>query len=83
MNSLKIAAQFAAFTWYINVRKAPRRTVEEEARRFARENWEAFLNVANEGLGKLLLRIADRRAAQQRRHQAAKRRTRRALASAV
>ena len=83
MNSLKTAAQFAAFTWYINVHKAPRRVVEEEARRFAEESWEAFVNVANVGLGKLLLRIARTRTPRRPRRQAAGRRPMRELAAAV
>jgi hypothetical protein len=58
MTPLQNAARFAAFVWYTNSRKAPRRVVEKEASRFAREHWQAFLPVANEGLGRLLLQIA-------------------------
>lgn len=56
MNARKLAAQFAAQVWYEEIR-AGRQTPQESAQ-FARKNWQAFLPVANEGLGKLLIRIA-------------------------
>jgi hypothetical protein len=59
MNPRKTAAQFAAYTWYEQIRA--RKPACHEASRFARANWSAFLPVAHEGLGKLLLRIASRR----------------------
>jgi hypothetical protein len=43
------------------------RQAPEEAARFARENWTAFLSVAHEGWGKLLIRIAIQRAGQRRK----------------
>src|SRR5690242_3564604 len=58
MTPTKIAAQFAAQVWYTNTRSAPRAVVEKEARRFAKQHWQAFVPVAPEGLGKLLLAIA-------------------------
>jgi hypothetical protein len=55
MHPLKVSAEFAAFTWF-------RHTHEEESReaaaRYARINWDEFLPVAHEGLGRLLIRIA-------------------------
>jgi hypothetical protein len=57
MNPLMVAAQFAAFLWFTGRRDSLGKPVEE-ARRFARENWELFLPVAHEGVGRLLLRIA-------------------------
>ena len=57
MSPLEAAARFAAFAWYSG-RRAPARGTPEEARLFARENWEAFLPTAQHGLGRLLLRIA-------------------------
>ncbi len=58
MNARKVAARFAAYTWYEQTagKRSP-----EEANRFARENWEDFLPLAPEGRGRLLLRIARRR----------------------
>ena len=58
MKPLEIAARYAAFAWYINYRQAPSRTTQAEAQRFSNENWEAFLSVAHEGWGRLLLRVA-------------------------
>jgi len=57
MNPRKVSAQFAAYTWFEEV-NAGKPAVQEEAVRFARENWPAFLGCAPDGLGKLLLRIA-------------------------
>jgi hypothetical protein len=81
MKPLNVAAQFAAFTWYTNARKAPGAIVAVEARQFARENWEAFLGVANEGLGKLLLRVARTRSPRRRRGRAADQTTKVELAA--
>ena len=58
MTPAKIAAQFAAHVWYTNTRSASREVVEKEAQRFAKHNWQAFLPVAHDGLGRLLLAIA-------------------------
>ena len=58
MNAQKVAARFAAYTWY---EQTVGNESREEANRFARENWEDFLPMASEGLGRLLLRIARRR----------------------
>ena len=52
----KVAAQFAAYTWYEEVRAG--RQSKDEAARFSREHWRLFLPVAPEGLGRLLLKIA-------------------------
>lgn len=58
MKPLEIAARFAAFTWYMDCRKASKDVTQAEARLFAHENWQDFLPVVQDGLGKLLLRIA-------------------------
>lgn len=58
MTPLQAAARFAAFAWYARNCQTPGRTTPEQARQFARENWSAFLPVANRGLGRLLLHIA-------------------------
>jgi hypothetical protein len=56
MHPLKVSAQFAAFTWFRNIHRDQGR---EEAARYARLNWEKFLPLAHEGLGRLLLRISE------------------------
>jgi hypothetical protein len=56
MNARKVAAQFAAYTWFEN--NQPEGRSPAEAAQFALANWTAFLPVANEGWGRLLLRIA-------------------------
>jgi hypothetical protein len=59
MNPLKLSAQFAAFVWYSEARGG--RATREETARFARANWAAFLPSANEGLGRLLVRVGQSR----------------------
>jgi hypothetical protein len=61
MKPLEVAARFAAFAWYTHQRPASNPAAREEAGRFARENWEVFLPVAQKGWGQLLLRVARRR----------------------
>lgn len=58
MHPLKVSAQFAAFTWFRNTHEEQGR---EQAARYARLNWDQFLPLAHEGLGRLLLRIAEPR----------------------
>jgi hypothetical protein len=82
MKPLEISARFAAFAWYIDYRQAPSRTLQAEARRFSEENWQAFLPVAQEGLGRLMLRVAKVRQHAQRRFAPASRHTKRQLAAA-
>ena len=60
MDARKVAAQFAAYAWYEESRAG--RQSRNEAARFAEENWTAFLPVAQEGLGRLIMRIAAPRA---------------------
>jgi hypothetical protein len=59
MNARKVAAQFAAYAWYEETRAG--KESPAETARFAREHWAAFLPVASEGWGRLLLRIASPR----------------------
>jgi hypothetical protein len=59
MDARKVAAQFAAYAWYEEIRDG--RLCPNEATRFAKENWSTFLPVAQKGLGKLLIRIASAR----------------------
>lgn len=56
MNPLTLSAQFAAYTWFVECHGGKAIT-QEEATKFARENWHAFLEHAHEGLGRLLMRI--------------------------
>jgi hypothetical protein len=77
MNTRKVAAKFAASVWYEECRAG--RQTEEETARFVKENWQAFLPVAPEGLGRLLARIAPRRSGRRRYRQV--RSTRLAMAS--
>jgi len=78
MKPFEAAARFAAFTWYTDHRQARSLTKQTEASRFSKENWQAFLPVADEGWGRLLLRVAKARPIPQR-HRA----TQRKLAVAV
>jgi len=58
MKPFEAAARFAAFTSYTGNCQAPSLTMQTEASRFAKKNWQAFLPVADEGWGRLLLRVA-------------------------
>jgi hypothetical protein len=69
MNARKVAAQFAAYAWYEECRAG--KPSQQETARFVRENWKAFLPIAHEGLGKLLLRIGRRPEHRRRRLQMA------------
>jgi hypothetical protein len=64
MHPLMVAAQFLAYGWFLR-QKGP--GAEEEAARFAKRSWLLFLPHAHEGLGKLLLRVAEARAQSARR----------------
>jgi hypothetical protein len=81
MTPLQVAAKFAAFVWYTNSRDASDKTIQQEARQFAKENWQAFLPIAHEGLGRLLIRVS-KRPATLRTASPKQRCTRRALAAA-
>jgi len=63
MDPRKIAAHFAAFVWFCN--RNPQ--IQGEAAWFANDNWPAFLPLAHEGLGRLLIRIATPQVAPARR----------------
>ena len=64
MDARKLAAQFAARMWYTEIRAV--RPSQQELVRFANENWKAFLPVASEGLGKLLMQVKSPRGRQAR-----------------
>jgi hypothetical protein len=57
MNPLKVSAQCAAFVWFSSWQTG-RPPNTDEALRFARDNWVAFLPSAHEGIGRLLIRVA-------------------------
>ena len=82
MTPLQTAARFAAFVWYTENRNGSRRIVKAEARRFAQDHWQAFLPVANEGLGRLLLRIGKPRRLRPHRRLSARSSAKRALTAA-
>ena len=82
MKPLELAARFAAFAWYANNRQASSGTTEAEARRFSENNWQVFVPVAQEGWGRLLLRVAEVRQHPQHRSAPASRHTKRQLAAA-
>jgi hypothetical protein len=57
MDPCKVSAQFAAYLWFSNQR-AGGPADGDRAVRFARDNWPAFLPCADEGIGRLLIRVA-------------------------
>jgi hypothetical protein len=57
MNALEVAARFTALRWYQEMRPHRR----QEAIRFSKTHWAAFLPYANPGLGRLLMRITRKR----------------------
>jgi hypothetical protein len=58
MNPTKVSAQFAAFVWFTN-RAGQAAGAQRKAWAYARQNWHAFLPNAHEGLGRLLLKMAE------------------------
>jgi hypothetical protein len=60
MKARKVAAQYAAYTWYQENHKDQKS--QSQAVRFAKQNWTSFLSVADVGWGRLLIRIASERA---------------------
>lgn len=66
MDAVKVSAQFAAFVWFSN---GPAKSKScTRAVQFAQDNWSMFLPLAHEGLGRLLLKIAEPRVAAARRN---------------
>ena len=55
MHPLKTSAQFAAFLWF--TRQTPAKSTA--ASQFANEHWQEFLPAAHEGIGLLLMKIAE------------------------
>jgi hypothetical protein len=56
MEARKVAAQFAAYTWFENTQAE---SANKEAKaQFTKENWKQFLPIAQEGWGRLLIKIA-------------------------
>jgi len=49
------AAKFGAHVWYEEIKKGE--ASQKDISRFSRENWKAFLPLAHEGLGRLLIRV--------------------------
>ena len=70
MHPLKTSAQFAAFVWFTNQKHAS----SASASRFANQHWQEFLPSAHEGLGLLLMKIAEPTGRQKPARCAAKRR---------
>jgi hypothetical protein len=65
MDARKVAAQFAAYVWFED--KIAGRCRPKAATRFAREHWSSFLPVADEGWGRLLIRMFGQRQRDRRR----------------
>lgn len=53
-NPLQVAAQFAAYTWYLNQPENQDKT-QEQAHQFSRLNWARFLTDADANIGRLLM----------------------------
>ena len=70
MDPLQISAQFAAYTWYMNMQRGAARS-EDRAARFARKHAAAFRSCAHEGLGRLLIRLASGQRRRKRRSMSA------------
>ena len=56
MDPMTVSAQFAAYTWFFDG-NAGKPDAQNQAMIFARQNWQAFLGCAREGLGRFLIRI--------------------------
>jgi hypothetical protein len=60
MTPLQLSAHFAAYIWYTNQPENAGKS-NTDAHQFARLHWERFLANANEGLGRLLMELAEPR----------------------
>lgn len=80
MNARKVAAQFVAYVWLENLSKGA--ISQRDLSRFARRNWKTFLPAAQEGMGRLLLRIASQRPGERGKHKGERLGGRRAIALA-
>jgi hypothetical protein len=56
MDPYKVSAQFVAYRWFMKHHAA--NASAGAALEFARNNWASFLPCAQQGLGRLLIRIA-------------------------
>lgn len=65
MEARKVAAEFAAYTWFENTHQSEAN--DEAKARFAKENWQLFLPIAHEGLGRLLIKIGASRSNKRQR----------------
>jgi hypothetical protein len=68
MHSRKVAAHFAAFVWFLN--RSPE--APEQAGKLATANWPAFLPLVDEGLVRLLRKVATPQAAPSQRRRLAR-----------
>ncbi len=66
MDPVKVAAQFAAYSWFKN-QDPGRPKTEEDAVRYADEHWLAFVPGARARLGNTLLQLAEHVNAARRR----------------
>lgn len=73
MTPIEAAARFAAFAWYSKARNNGDPAKRSKAEEFARDNWAAFVPMANEGWGRLLLRLAKQDATRRSRTKRARR----------
>jgi hypothetical protein len=58
MDPYKMSARFAAYVWFSR-RETGGPADADEAVRFAKDNWAAFLPWADEGVGRLLIRVTE------------------------
>ncbi len=59
MNPLIVSARFAAYVWYTKKFTSCR---PQQASAFAKMNWPTFMPLAQDGIGRLLKRIAAKKA---------------------
>jgi hypothetical protein len=62
MEAIAVSAKFAAYTWFTETATG-KHASQQEAARFAEENWGRFLAFADKGFGLLLIRLGKRRPA--------------------
>lgn len=70
MSPLMASAHFAAYIWFTHQPENAGKGTDE-AMRFAEEEWPAFLKLANPGLGRLLLKLAEAPARRRPKHHTA------------
>jgi len=68
MDAITVSAKFAAYNWFTEI-SCGKHNSQIEAKRFADDNWKYFLAHADQGLGRLLIKLSKIPSARNKRGQ--------------